>query len=153
MVGDEFNERVIRLPAAVTKPGRKLDLPMSDFVHALLVARRALGDTVWVFPANSQSGHIEEPKFFLARVRDVTGIEISAHDLRRSFVTTAEACDLSAYALKGLVNHSLGNDVTSGYIQMNAERLREPAQRVTDRLKDLCGIAPVSGENVKRLRS
>ena len=43
-------------------------------------------------------------------------------------------------ALKALVNHSLGSDVTEGYVQMNAERLREPAQRVADKLKKLCGI-------------
>ena len=31
----------------------QLDLPMSDFVHDLLVARRSIGDGKWVFPANS----------------------------------------------------------------------------------------------------
>ena len=39
-----------------------------------------------------------------------------------------------------LVNHSLGDDVTAGYVQMTVERLREPAQRVVDRLKELCAI-------------
>src|SRR6516165_3851793 len=42
-------------------------------------------------------------------------------------------------APQALVNHSLGGDVTSGYIVMTPERLREPAQRVCDRLKTLCG--------------
>jgi integrase len=35
----DFGLRVIRLPAKRTKSGRKLDLPMTDFVHGLLVAR------------------------------------------------------------------------------------------------------------------
>jgi hypothetical protein len=39
--------------------------------------------------------------------------------------TVAEATDISPMALKALVNHSLGSDVTSGYIQITAERLRE----------------------------
>ena len=39
-----FAERVIRLPARRTKGGRRLDLPMSDFVRDLLVVRRALGN-------------------------------------------------------------------------------------------------------------
>jgi hypothetical protein len=51
-----------------------------------------------------------------------------------------------------LINHSLGRDVTSGYIQMTAERLREPAQRVCDKLKTLCGIAEPAGKTVARLR-
>ena len=147
----DFKQRVIRLPAASTKAGRKLDLPMSDFVHSLLVARRALGDAMWVFPSNSESGHIEEPRHPLDLVRDACGINVSAHDLRRTYVTTAESTDMSVLALKALVNHSLGKGVTEGYVQMSVERLREPAQRVCDRLKSLCGVAPVEGDNVKKL--
>jgi integrase len=149
----DFKARVIRLPAARAKAGRKLDLPMSDFVHDLLVARRTIGDGNWVFPANSKSGHLEEPKFPLKLVADATGTHVSVHDLRRTFITAAESTDMSVIALKALVNHSLGKDVTEGYVQMTAERLREPAQRVADRLKALIGIAPVEGKNVAKLKA
>ena len=64
----DLDARVIRLPAVRAKAGRKLDLPMSDFVFDLLSARRALGDARWVFPAPSASGHIEEPKFPFAQL-------------------------------------------------------------------------------------
>ncbi len=46
----DLNQRVIRLPATRTKAKRKLELPMSDFVRDLLVARRALGNAAFVFP-------------------------------------------------------------------------------------------------------
>jgi integrase len=141
----DFASRLIRLPASRAKGNRRLDLPMSDFVRDLLVARRALGDDgPFVFGSDSASGHIEEPKFPLAQVKAKTGIGISAHDLRRTYLTVAEQTEMSPMALKALVNHALGGDVTSGYIQMTIERLREPAQRVCDQLKALCGIgAPV----------
>jgi hypothetical protein len=42
--------------------------------------------------------------------------------------------DISAYALKRLMNHKMNNDVTAGYIIGDAERLREPIQRITDYL-------------------
>jgi integrase len=142
----DFAARVIRLPARRTKTGRPLDLPMTDFVRDLLIARRAIGnDGPFVFGADSKSGHLEEPKFPLQQVAETSGIKVSAHDLRRTFVTVAEETDISVLALKALVNHSLGNDVTSGYVQMSRERLREPAQRVCDRLKGLCGIVPPNG--------
>ena len=54
--------RIIHIAADDTKPGRKLDLPMSDFVCDLLVARRALGDAKYVFPATSRAGHVAETK-------------------------------------------------------------------------------------------
>jgi integrase len=105
-----------------------------------------------VFPANSKSKHIEEPKFPLKAVADATGIQVSVHDLRRTYITVAESTDMSVLALKALVNHSLGKDVTEGYIQMTAERLREPAQRVADKLKTLTGIEPPRGVNVTKLK-
>src|SRR5262249_30851198 len=67
----DLKARVLRIPAAQTKAKRKLDLPLTDFVHDLLVARRSLGGE-WVFPANSKSKHIEEPKFHLAQVAKAT---------------------------------------------------------------------------------
>jgi hypothetical protein len=60
--------------------------------------------------------------------------------------------DISLLALKTLVNHSLGKDVTSGYVQMTVERLRQPAQLVTDKLKALCGIVEPGGDNVAKLQ-
>jgi len=71
--------------------------------------------------------------------------------LRRTHITVAEGCDISPFALKALVNHALGNDVTSGYVQMTAERLREPAELVCNRMKELCGIETPEPKNVARL--
>jgi integrase len=142
--------RVIRLPAARTKAGRKLDLPMSDYVRDLLIARRLVGnDNGWVFP--SGNGHITEPNFPLRQVAEECGIKVSAHDLRRTYVTVAESCDISPLALAALVNHSVGRSVTSGYVQMAMERLREPAQRVADKMQALCRVEIPSGENLLRL--
>jgi len=130
--------------SAVVAPadGRKLDLPVTDILRDILVARQLIGRDAsgFVFPANSRSGHIEEPRFTLRLVAEATDIRVTVHDLRRTFITIAESTDISALALKALVNHSLGDDVTAGYIVSGVERLRKPAQRVADRLKELCGI-------------
>jgi integrase len=145
----DFTERVIRLPAERTKAGRALDLPMTDFVRDLLVARRALGNATYVFPSNGHSGHVEDPRDWLDAVRAATGIQFSTHDLRRTFITVAESANIPPYALKALVNHALGGSVTEGYINMTVTRLRAPAQTVTDALKMLCGVGtPSHGSNI-----
>lgn len=64
----------------------------------------------------------------------------TVHDLRRTFITIAESCDFPCIALKGLVGHSTGSDVTAGYVVTGPERLRDPMQRVSDRFKDSIGI-------------
>jgi len=148
----DLKTAIIHVPAERTKAGRKLDLPMSDFVRELLIARRAIGNAGGVvFPAPSKSGHVRDVQYPLAIVRKQTGIRVSAHDLRRSYITIAESCDISPYALKMLVNHSTGKDVTSSYVIMNVERLREPTQRIADKIKQLCGIVEPAGKNIKRL--
>jgi len=52
----------------------------------------------------------------------------------RTFITIAESLEISAYALKKLLNHRMGNDVTYGYLIMDVERLRKPMQHITDTL-------------------
>ena len=129
-------EKTIRVPAASTKAGRTLALPMSDVVHDMLVARRAIGRTEYVFPSIGRSGYISEPKFPLAAVAKATGVRVSPHDLRRSFITVAKSTDMSVLALKAIVNHALPKgDVTAGYVQLTPERLRAPVQKIADRLK------------------
>ena len=125
-------------------------MPLSDFLVDLIAARRTeMDDGPWVFPANSRSGHVEEPKFALAQVAEVSGVKVNVHDLRRTYVTVAESCDISYAALKALVNHAPPRDITGGYTQITVDRLREPQQRVTGRLKELIGIASSNLEGDK----
>jgi len=135
----DFVEKVIRVPAERTKGKRTLALPMSDFVCAMLTARREIGNLGgYVFPAASKSGHIEEPKFPLQLVAKACGVRVSPHDLRRTFLTVAESLNPSAFALKALVGHTVSNDVTGGYVQLSPERLRALAQQITDKILRLC---------------
>jgi integrase len=145
----DFSERVIRVPATATKAKRKLDLPMSDVVRNVLVARRALGDSGFVFPSAGESGHISRSG--LDAVETATGIDVSPHDLRRTYVTIGESSGISFLELKMLINHSVGNDVTSGYVIVTPQRLREAAQTVADKIKMLCGIEDAVAANVARL--
>jgi integrase len=148
----DFKAGIIRVPSSSTKNDEPLDLPMSDAVRDVLIARRGMSGTKFVFsPANSKSGHIEEPKSALAEVAARCGVRVSVHDLRRTFASTAERSGVTFVVLKALVNHAIddnSDDVTAGYVIVSSEQLREATQRVADRMKSLCGIA----EPVARLR-
>jgi integrase len=146
----DFRNRIIRI--AETKANYDVDLPMSDFVAGMLVARRRIGNTGFVFPAASATGRIANTKYYFHQIAAAVGQRYSIHDLRRVFITNAQLSAITPLAVKALVDHSLGTDVTSGYTVLSVQDLREPAQRVTDRLKQLCGIAEPQGENVAKLR-
>lgn len=147
----DFGERVIRLQASATKAGRRLDLPMSDVTRDILVARRALGDTGFIFPGAGVTGRLWDPG--LAAVTKATGIKVTAHDLRRTYASIAEGTGISFVELKALLNHALPGDITSSYVIVSPQRLKEAAQTVADKIKSLCRIEDVvtEGSNVARL--
>lgn len=124
---------LLRLPK--TKNGDPLELPLSVFLADLLKGRQEVaGGSEWVFPGSGRTGHLTEVKSFIKRVKAASGVEFTMHDLRRTFITVAESLDLSAYALKRLVNHRASGDVTAGYIVYDVERLREPVERIAQKL-------------------
>ena len=66
------------------------------------------------------------------------------HGLRNAFITVAERELMLPRSLtKRLVNHARPGDVTEGYAaDWTVEQLREPAQRIADRIDELTGACP-----------
>ena len=64
----------------------------------------------------------------------------------------AESAEISAVAMKLLVNHSIGGDMTARYAVLSTERLREAAQKVADRIEELCAAQPADAPNLRQLR-
>ena len=122
------NSYILRDP----KNGRPMQLPLSDYLSNMLTTRKTNSTSAFVFPGDGVRGYLVEPKRQLAKIIEKTDMPFSMHDLRRTFVTIAESLDISSFAVKALVNHKSADDVTSGYIQMNVERLRKPMQTITD---------------------
>jgi len=115
-------------------------LPLTDFLFDLLTKRKAEAKTKYVFPNETNTGYMTDPKKQIANVIKESGVNFSTHDLRRTFITIAESLDISAYALKRLLNHKMTNDVTAGYIISDVERLRVPMQKITEYIKAQFGI-------------
>ncbi|WP_133129949.1 tyrosine-type recombinase/integrase [Legionella yabuuchiae] len=107
-------------------------LPMPDFIYELMERRSRDKTSKYVFPANSKTGYIYDPKKAVKRVVELSGVSFTLHDLRRTFATIADSIDLPAYALKRLLNHKMNNDVTAGYIMKDVERLRKPMQQISN---------------------
>lgn len=115
-----------------TKNGERITLPLSEYVWHLFQRRQQNVFSNYVFPGRDGRGPLIEPKKQINRVIERSGIVYTLHDLRRTFITIAESLDISPYAIKRLVNHKMSNDVTSGYIVSDTERLRRPAQKIAD---------------------
>jgi integrase len=115
-----------------TKNGRDHVLTLSTQLLDVLARRRAATEGPFVFPGRKAGTCLAEVKPFTLAVAEASKVRTSVHDLRRTFATTAERLDISSYAVKRLLNHMTGNDVTAGYIVTDIERLRRPMQAISD---------------------
>ncbi len=117
-----------------TKNGRRLWLPMTSYTYNLFKRRKARATgSEFVFPSVTDSTrHLADVKKPLRDLLEATGIQVTPHDLRRTFMGLGNRIGLSAYTLKQLANHSINeNDVTEGYVTQSADDLREPSQKIT----------------------
>ena len=129
-----------------TKTGVPLELPITNQLAAILKRRRTAvadlpeGVREWVFPSpTSATGHVQDPHHLYARIGKAGSAEFWFHGLRISFITVAEReLMLPPSLTKRLVNHARLNDVTQGYAaDWTIAQLREPAQRIADRIEAL----------------
>ena len=125
----DFNDKTFTIPD--TKNNEPHTLPMSEFLHALLERRFSSSESIWVFPSPVRDSYLTEPRTAIERVTELSGISFTCHDLRRTFITIAESLDIPTYSLKRLLNHKNPNDVTSGYIIKNIDRLRTPMEKIS----------------------
>lgn len=134
----DFKRRTLTITD--TKNHESHTLPLSDYLADLLHRRKSIATTEFVFPGSGAGGYIVEPRKQMQKVTQVSGISFIIHDLRRTFITIAEGLDISAYAVKRLANHKMKQDITSGYIITDVERLRKTMQQITDYLLKCMGV-------------
>lgn len=118
-----------------TKNGEPHTLPLSSFLHKLLSDRfeRWHKPTGYVFPGWSKTGHIVSMEFATKFLKDA-GLHYTLHDLRRTFITTAEKLNFSQWTVKRLANHKQVDVTGKHYIIYDIERLREPMEQISTEL-------------------
>ena len=153
----DFASGVIRLSATRTRAKRKFDVPITTLLKAILMEANEGGREEYVFPSYTKGGgtewHVKEARFALNAIEKETGIKATAHDLRRTFATVAEAV-FSFAELKAPLNHAIDDrDVTLRYARVDPKRAAEAAERVADKFRELCDIpAPRIGARVTAIR-
>jgi integrase len=82
----DMQEAIWRIPAFDAKAGEEMSIPLTTEALVLLQTRKdAKKKSEWVFPADSDSGHYQEPKRAWATLRRRAELEdLRIHDLRRT---------------------------------------------------------------------
>ncbi|WP_171210549.1 tyrosine-type recombinase/integrase [Ruegeria sp. HKCCA5426] len=105
----------ITIPEERMKNGRLLSRPITAEMRKVLDAQRQFtGGKGWVFPASRGTGHLTDTRKTLWAVNKIADVTITNHDLRRTYIGTAETASVPSTAIKLLVGHALV-DVTEQY--------------------------------------
>ncbi len=145
---ERVNREAMVFRVEETKTGAPLELPITRQLAAILDRRWEESGSLpdgWVFPsATSRTGYFVKLTYFHRRISEAGGTKFWFHGLRNCFITVAERELMLPHALtKRLVNHAPPNDVTEGYAAAwTIGQLREPAQRIADRIEDLMREEP-----------
>lgn len=108
----------------ITKNHNPITLPISEALHAVLSRRyqSRLKGNPYVFPAmRGKKGFLHDPRAMMKRVIEVAGVNLSPHDMRRTFLDIAEVSGVDADRRRVLTNHK-GGDVHS----INYENNKDP---------------------------
>ena len=155
-----LEEQYFVVPGGVAKNKNDHFLPITKQLMDIFNRRVAVREKEFVFPGAGKTGHFTEPRKQIIRIQYETqkimnsvdtdnewkefldktpeekiklGLKFCNHDLRRTFSTIAESL-VSYSQLKRLLNHSTEDDVTAGYVILEVDRLRIPAQNIADEI-------------------
>lgn len=137
----DLEGKVLTIRSEVAKNHHEHRLPLSEFLCALLTQRKSkTHDSEYVFPGRGNKHHMVDSDHVYHGLVERSGIKFTPHDLRRTFLTTAEMLEVPHYALKKLANHVSRQDVTSGYIVVTVERIRIYMDRISDHFLKVLGV-------------
>ncbi|MEN3111707.1 tyrosine-type recombinase/integrase [Uliginosibacterium paludis] len=125
----DFEKSSLTIPE--TKNGKPLLIPMGSRLKALLSKRKTdlRRESGRVFGLNPRNERLE-----VAASRKRSGVDWSAHDLRRTFVTLATRLEVPDRMVKRLVNHTERDVTGMHYIRLSVDTLRPYTQRIEDEL-------------------
>lgn len=124
-------------------------IPFGPFVEALLRKRKKLAPRTkaptYVFPStrpcrDGHFKHIQEPKKQLANVTSKTGIQFSAHDLRRSFASMLDDVGFDIRAIQKALNHTPAQVADRHYIVHRLDTFRKTFEGLEEAILVRAGV-------------
>jgi len=147
-----------------TKSGRPHAVPFGPYARSILERRREQAekngdDSPFVFPAtrtgykSKTRSHIRQTKRTEDEIAKASGVDFSAHDLRRTSASLLGEAGVGVYSLKAALNHSAnGGDVTERhYMRIRLKALRAVFERLEEAILEEAGVKSSEPDELDRL--
>jgi integrase len=131
----DFNREQWRISGEQSKNKSIMIVPLVGEVMGILIRRRDMASSVFVFPSHGKTGHLQEPKTGWARILNRAGLEnVRLHDLRR----TMGSYQTIGGASTAIVGKTLGHKnptSTAVYARMTLDPVREAMEKAVALMK------------------
>ena len=148
-----LNSKIWRIPR--TKNGTPQNVTLSEPAIVILESRQEQTAGGFVFPSNSKSGHVTDPKKAIKRVLQAAGIPYGRnvengfifHDLRRTLGSWQAIKGASLAVIGKSLNHS-SVQATQVYARLSDDPVRQSVNTATEAILSAAG-QPLLGETVQ----
>ena len=122
-----LEDATVTVPAEFSKNGKPIELPLMPDALAILRARMP-GDSLFIFPANTASGHLGDPSSWMVELRMLMrkqGVtkHFTIHDLRRTMATRLNNAGVNIATIARALGHS-SLSATMIYAHNDTESIR-----------------------------
>ncbi|MGO9994130.1 MAG: tyrosine-type recombinase/integrase [Steroidobacteraceae bacterium] len=115
-------------------------IPLTPYVAQLLSALPRKGK--WMFPADSKSGHITEPRIAHDKALELAGLpHVSLHGLRRSFRTLSEWLEIPVGVIAQIQGHKPSATAEKNYTRRPTDMLHMHHARLEAWILEQGGVA------------
>ena len=150
----------------ITKSKRPHAIPFGPHARSILERRRKAADeasetSIYVFPA-TRTGYVSKERTFIQQTKKAedevikkSGVDFSAHDLRRTSTTLLGEAGSNVYQIKAALNHaSDGRDVTDRhYMRIRLKALRSVFERLEESILEEAGVRQPEPDGLAELIS
>ncbi|PCJ22897.1 MAG: site-specific recombinase [SAR86 cluster bacterium] len=119
----------------INKGGELLELPLNTVSEAIIRNRLShLPDNnIYLYPGITGTGHYAGTSSVRRIVKEVSGVELTNHDLRRTYKTLGAELGVHPIMIDDLMGHERSG-VDAHYIHPSMTTLREASQKITDHI-------------------
>jgi len=150
-----FDLRVWNIPAKQSKNATAYTVPLVNPALEILLRRQKENTaSPWVFPSQSKSGHLVEPKKAWNRVKNISELEdVRMHDLRRTIGSWMAITGASLLTIAYALGHKISSlSVTAVYARASVEPIREAMDTAVQAMLSKGGMI-IEEESIKEFRS
>ena len=129
----DWNRAEWIIPPEKSKEDEPIRIALVPPALEILMRRKLISTSQWVFPSTGKTGHLVEPKRAWGRILERAKLtDVRLHDLRRTLGSWQTALGANTAIVGKSLGHAPGSAATAIYSQLNLDPVRQSVTAAVD---------------------